>query len=87
VKADKPSDPYLMTNYDQKTLTFSHDSASEVAFTVLVNFDHTGWHRYGTIKVPAGAPVEHKFPDGFNAHWVRLSAGRDCTATAAFKYE
>jgi hypothetical protein len=40
-----------------------------------------------TRNVPAGAPVEHKFPDGFNAHWIRVTAGRDCTATATFKYK
>lgn len=87
VKADKPSDPYLMTNYDQKTLTLSHDSKSEVTFTILINFDHTGWHPYATLKVPAGVPVEHKFPDGFNAHWVRVTADRDCTATAQLDYQ
>ena len=39
------------------------------------------------IEVPARQAVEHVFPEGFSAHWVRLKTDRDCTATAWFEYE
>jgi hypothetical protein len=37
--------------------------------------------------VPPGEPLVHEFPAGYAAHWVRLTADRDTTATATFVYE
>jgi hypothetical protein len=87
VRAGVPSDPYLMTNYDRKTVELSHRADAAVTFTIEVDFDHHGWHVYRAIPVPAGQTVSHVFPDGFGAHWVRLRTDRDCTATAWLKYE
>ena len=87
VAAGVPSDPYLMTGYDRKRVALSHDADGEVAFTIEVNFDHNGFHRYTTITVPAGKTVTHEFPAGFNAHWGRVIAGKPCKATAWFIYE
>jgi len=87
VRADSPSDPYLMTGYDRKTLELSHDAAAEVTFTIQVDFDHRQWKTYRAFTVPAGETLTHRFPDGYSAHWVRLVAGADCAATATFVYE
>jgi hypothetical protein len=88
VKANEPSDPYLMTNFDKKTLTISHTSAEPVAFSVEVDFLATGiWREYTKLTVPAGDPFKHEFPAGYGAHWVRLKPLADCTATAEFRYE
>ena len=86
-KADVPSDPYLMTGFDKKTMTLSHDGKSDVAFTVEVDFDHRGWHCYQTFRVPAGQTVTHEFPAGFSAHWLRVSVDQSCSATAQLSYE
>jgi len=86
--AGLPSDPYLMTGYDQKTLSLSHDAGETVRFTVEVDFVRNGkWCTYDAIEVPAGRTVTHEFPNGYSAHWVRVTAHRDCTATAQFVYE
>ena len=108
VKSGEPSDPYLMTNYDKKTLELSHDASAEVEFKVEVDvvagIDKAAWsvyktikvppretvrHEYpdGTIKVPPRQTVRHEFPEGYNAHWARVTANRDCAATAWFIYE
>ena len=87
VEAGEPSDPYLMTGYDRKSLELSHDADAAVSFTVEVNVDHTAWYEYRTIAAPAGQTVMHAFPEGYGAHWVRLQADRDCTATAWLVYE
>jgi hypothetical protein len=87
VKAGEPSDPYLMTNYDKKTVQFSHDAAGPVEFTLEVDVNHFQWVPYQTITVPAGEKVSHVFPEGYNAHWVRVKANKDCKATATFVYE
>ncbi len=85
VKAATPSLPYLMTGYDQKKVALSTDK--DATFTLEVNFDHNGWHTYQQIEVPAGETITHPFPEGFNAHWVRVVADTDCEATAWFVYE
>jgi len=88
VKVDVPSDPYLMTGYDTKTLTLSHDAAGAVTFTVEVDFVRDGsWKVYKRLTVKPGQALSHVFPTGYSAHWVRLRADAACKATARFVYE
>jgi hypothetical protein len=88
VQGGAPSDPFLMTNFDRKSLSLSHDATQPVVFTVEVDFLATGdWRAYGTFTVAPGTGFNHAFPAGYAAHWVRLRADRDCTATAEFTYE
>ncbi|MEY5011893.1 MAG: hypothetical protein RLZZ253_3032, partial [Verrucomicrobiota bacterium] len=70
VQAGVPSDPYLMTGYDRKTLTLSHHSAADVTITVEVDITGYGtWKTYRALTVPVGEKVVHQFPDDFNAYW------------------
>jgi hypothetical protein len=87
VMAGRPSDPYLMTGFDRKALHLANDAGAEVTFTVEVDFIGNGtWKPYAALAVPANGYVHHEFPPGFGAHWVRLIADKDCTATAWFIY-
>jgi hypothetical protein len=45
------------------------------------------WHAYQTITAAGGRTVTHAFPSGFSAHWVRIKAATDCSATAWFVYD
>jgi len=88
IEANVPSDPYLMTGYDKKTLTLAHAGEGTVNVTVEVDPDGTGlWCPYRTFAVESAKPVTHGFPEGFNAYWVRVKADRAATATAQLKYE
>lgn len=88
VQARVPSDPYLMTGYDHKTIRLSHDARTAVAFTVEVDLTGDGhWVSYTNLNVAPDQVVQHVFPDGFNAYWVRMVADRDCTATAMLTYD
>ena len=88
VKASVPSDPFLMTNFDRKSLALSHDATQPVTFTVEVDFLATGdWSEYRRFTLEPGKPFTHTFPAGYAAHWVRLVSDRDCVATAEFTYE
>jgi hypothetical protein len=88
VQGGVPSDPFLMTNFDRKSLALSHDVTQPVVFTVEVDFLATGdWSEYGRFTVEPGKDFSHEFPPGYAAHWVRLRADWDCTATAEFTYE
>jgi len=88
VQAGQPSDPYLMTGYDRKTLTLSHQSDRNTTIRVEVDIDGNGtWKTYKTFDVPATKTVKHRFPDGFGAYWVRTVALQDTVATAQLIYE
>jgi hypothetical protein len=87
VAAGEPSEPYLMTGYDRKRITLSHDAGQPVKFAIQLDFDHRGWHLYRQIEVPPAHSVEHVFPEGFSAHWVRTTVDRPCRATAQLSYE
>lgn len=88
VKANEPSDAYLLTGYDQKALILSHGAKQPIEFTIEVDFYADGqWHDYQTFIVEPGKPLVHGFPKGFAAHWLRVSANTDCTATAQLCYD
>ncbi len=44
-------------------------------------------HVYKTFKLTANQPTTYSFPEAFSAHWVRVTANSDCTATAWFEYK
>lgn len=95
VYKDTPSDPYLMTGFDKKMLTLSHDHANPVRFEIEVSFamntdmvgdDYGRWHTFEEMTVESDHSKEFRFPGGFSAHWVRLKADQSCRATAIFAY-
>ena len=87
VKANVPSDPYLMTGYDRKTVEMSHDSSETVTFKLQVDINGNGfWVDYDSFAVPAGKTLSHEFPAAFSACWSRTLTDRDTTATAMFHY-
>ena len=86
VKSGVPSDPYLMTAYDRKTVTLS--ASSDVDLSLEVDIDGTGvWIPYRTFKVSAEESIEHVFPDGFSAYWVRAISNQDTQATVQLRYD
>lgn len=88
VPRDQSSDPYLMTGYDRKSVRLSHQSASPVTFRLEVDLDGNGlWRPYQSFAVPDGKTVEHTFPAGFAAYWVRAVASAATTATVELIYE
>lgn len=86
VRAGEPSDPYLVTGYDRKSVRLAHDEDRAVTFTIEIDMDHRYYRRYAEIEVEPGDGTLHRFPEGFHAHWVRLRTGADCRATAWFEY-
>jgi hypothetical protein len=86
VTAGQPSDPYLMTGFDKKSVSLS----STQPVTIHVELDITGaghWQRYRSFRVRPGRVLRHEFPAGLDAYWVRLVATRDAVVTAEFVYQ
>ena len=86
VKAGVPSDPYLMTAYDEKSVELSAASAARI--TLEVDIDGTDlWIPYKTFKLESGITVTHEFPEGFSAYWIRATSDSNTKATVWFEYE
>jgi hypothetical protein len=86
VKASQPSDPYLMTAYDKKSVELISSEKAEI--TLQVDIDGTGlWVPYKSFKLNSAKKVKHTFPEGFSAYWVRAVSNVDTTASAIFTYE
>lgn len=61
--------------------------ATPVTFKIEIDFVGDGrWAPYKEIEVPSGGYAHHEFPKGFSAHWVRITANRECNATVYFMY-
>jgi hypothetical protein len=87
VEASQPSDPYLMTGYDRKSIRLAHEADVPVGITVQVDISGDGaWVPYQTFRVAAGQTIEHEFPAGFGAYWLRTIVDRPCRATAQLVY-
>jgi len=71
VKKDVPTDQYLMTGFDKKSISIKSDTA--VRFAIEVDIDGTDlWVDYDTISVEAGKEFVKDFGDDFKGYWFRL---------------
>jgi hypothetical protein len=87
VKANTPSDAYLIGFYDKKSLQLSHNSKQSVTFTLQIDpIGHAPWMTYKTLTVKPNQVFNFTFPDAFQARWIRFVADKDCVATAWLRY-
>ena len=88
VKAERPSDAYLMTGYDRKTMTISHGHDEKTTLRIEVDVDGNGtWKTYRSFEVPSGQRIVHRFDEAFGAYWLRAVCSRDTKATVQLVYE
>ncbi len=87
VVAGEYSEPYLIGFYDDRVLNISHKSDKKVTFTIEA--DPTGegdWMHYGDFEVSPGDSLLHRFPDAFQARWIRFKVNEPCVATTWLEY-
>jgi hypothetical protein len=88
VEANHPSDPYLMAGFDKKHLTLSHLAAQTINLRVELDITGEGlWIPYHSFEVKSGKTIEHDLPINLQARWLRITADKDCQATAQCRYE
>jgi len=86
VSANQPSDPYLMTGYDKKSLALESTKAGKI--TAEIDLSGMGdWQPYKTFEIKASEALRHEFPEAFQAYWIRFRSDTDTTATAQLTYE
>ncbi len=87
VQLDVPSDPFLMSGYDRKTLEITNHGLAACVFTIEVDPVGRGpWIKVASLVVQPGTSLRHEFPAGFAAHWIRLVPGNDGQVSATFTY-
>ncbi|MES2706944.1 MAG: hypothetical protein V4726_10115 [Verrucomicrobiota bacterium] len=88
VSAGKPSDPYLVTGFDQKHLTLSHRQDKTVTITIEADFTGNGtWSKFTSLRIAAAATLSYQFPDAFGAYWLRFVSDTGTTASAQLTYD
>lgn len=88
IKANVPSDAYLIGFYDKRSLKLSHQASQPVTFKLEVEpIGHGPWMTYREVTVGPGETFDYVFPEAFQSRWIRFTADRDCQATAWLKYE
>jgi hypothetical protein len=76
-----------MTGFDKKTIHFKNNGKKDVEFSILVDFlGNDEWNVYKKIRVKANGYSYYTFPDGYSAHWVKLSVDKKSVVTAQFIY-
>jgi len=86
-KAGEPSDPYLMTGFEHKCLHLFHEEKDTVKFDIeLDGLGDGSFKRYATFDVGSGQAIQHAFPAGLSAHWIRIVPRSDALATAQLHY-
>ncbi|MGE9268133.1 MAG: hypothetical protein ACQKBY_08550 [Verrucomicrobiales bacterium] len=86
VKKGQPSDPYLMTAYDEKILQLRSSENAKV--TAQIDLTGEGnWADYQTFELEAGHLIGHEFPAEFQAYWIRFVSDRGASVTAQLIYK
>jgi hypothetical protein len=87
VRAGVPSDAYLMTGFDKKRLSLSHDAKQPVNVTLELDLTGSGvWKAVETYRVEPGQ-TRLVALDDVRAYWLRVKTDAACTATAWLTYE
>lgn len=88
VKANVPSDPYLISHYQTKSLRLDNFGDRPVVFTVQI--DPTGdgtWMDYAKYKVREHTSLTKVLPEHYFGRWIRFVADQDTKASAWLEYK
>ncbi|WP_044133713.1 hypothetical protein [Verrucomicrobium spinosum] len=88
VQAGVASDPYLMWGYEERELKLHHKESKPITIRIEVDPLGTGkWVTHDSVTVPPGeAGLVMRFDPLMQAHWLRVVAAENCTATAWLSY-
>jgi hypothetical protein len=76
-----------MNGFTKKVLHLSHNAREEIEFPIEIDSAGDGtWQTHKVVKVGPGGYAHYEFPQALDARWVRVMAGKECTATAHFVY-
>ena len=86
VEAGKPSDPYLMTGYDRKSLTISAASPCQITAQVDIS-GNSDWVDYQSFEIKKiDQEASHAFPNDFEAYWIRFICNKNTSVSTKLMY-
>ena len=87
VKANQPSEPFLFSGWDYRSVWVKNEGSKEVKFTFEVDSEGDNkWVAVQTIAVDAGASVFYTFSAVESGEWVRVAVDKNTKATVSFNY-
>lgn len=85
VQSGEVSDPYLMTGFQQKSLSLMATKPTTITMEVDIS-GYGNWVVVERIALKANEAHHYRFPDGFSAYWIRFTSSEAATATATLEY-
>ena len=86
VQAGDPSEPYLMSGFDKKSLTL--ESSKPCRVTAEIDLTGLGrWHPYRTFDLSGSEAVHYEFPDTFQSYWIRFRSDEETAVSAQLVYQ
>ncbi len=83
VAGGRPSDPFLMFGFQRACLHLINHGPAAARFRVELDALGIGeFAHHKSFDIPSGGAVQHAFPPGLAAHWLRVVADADTTASA-----
>jgi hypothetical protein len=85
VSAGSPSEPFLFSGYDERSLFLTHKTGESVQF--LLEVDREGNRRWTTLRVihvPAASGAWTAFKASERGAWIRLTPMQNITSASAF---
>jgi len=71
--AGEASDPFLFNGFERKCLHLRNDGDANCGYRVELDALGTGvWTEHVSFRLGAGEGVQHAFPGGLAAHWLRV---------------
>ncbi len=85
VRAETPSDPFLLRGFDRRQLHLTHNSEKPITFTIEIDRNGDGdWEELETVWAPIGSYRRYAFEDDLKAEWIRLKTDRDAKDVTAY---
>lgn len=88
VKANIPSDAFLINGFEKKMVHLTHDAKKAVRFTLEIDKSgNNSWSKLATVTVDASGYAYCILPENVAAQWVRVKTDMDCKASAFFYFQ
>ncbi len=87
VKADEPSDPYLLAGYEKRVFHLTQESSYAVNWTLEIDEEGNGnWKVWKNLTLERKAYHFEILPESLKGSWIRIRSDKAVQASAYFHY-
>ena len=85
VKANEPSEPFLLAGFERRVVHLADDAAEPVTFTLETDAaGNDNWTTLASVIVPARGYAYHVIPPGTPGEWIRVKTNRNVESATAY---